>query len=274
MKAWKKVLGCVLILLIVSVASGWFYLFRVPQMKIDRLKAQTVAASAESPTSFSYLDHLKQKDKPTLSYLILGDSVAKGQKVEGENFAQLVAGELEKETGKPIAYENLGVAKRTSNELLDEFHDPAFLKKVQEADVISLNIGGNDLVEIALKDGKMEALKEYPDIKEQYASNIGQILRMIHVQNDDVIVLVNELYNVVDPSESFYPATKKMLLDWNLVAYEKGSTYHPTLVVPIGDVLKAEDKDAWLADQIHPNDFGHGLISVQIMKMLRLNYSN
>ena len=259
--------------MILSITGAWFYFIHLPQLKIEQLKEEAQKRSDSIDVKYTYLDHLKDKDKKELSYLVLGDSVAKGQKVKGENFSEIVKRKIELETGTAVVYENLGVSKRTSDELLQEFYKPEFREKVRKADVISLNIGGNDLVKIALRKGKLEAIKEYPGIKEQYESNIGQILRMIHVQNEDVIVLVNELYNVVDPSESFYPATKKLLLDWNLVAYQKSHIYQPTLVVPISDILSPEDKESWLADQIHPNELGHQLISDQIMGMLSLNYS-
>ena len=161
----------------------------------------------------------------TPSYVALGDSITTGYGLSDEEvaFPVLVAGE----TGTTLT--NLAVDGETSASLLEKMNDADVSAAVQSADVITLTIGGNDLMNalyayLADKDptlgtpdeiadkfsngsftGNLPSLIEYIisfPISENYTtalqnfeSNLKAIISQIKLYNSDVKLVVATQYN-------------------------------------------------------------------------------
>ncbi|MBN3555418.1 hypothetical protein JYA63_14150 [Fictibacillus nanhaiensis] len=256
----KRYMISLFVLLLVISAVGWYY---YPQYKISQIKKESVIdhnASSDSK-QITYLDHLKNSPKTTFNHLVLGDSVAEGRGSEEGGFATKVNDNLQNLTGKTFVLENQGVSGFTSQGLLNQLEISAVQQSVEKADIISINIGGNDLVQIAKKQGPLKAIQSYDDVKTEYQQNLNDIFENIRKHNPNAIIVLNELYNVVNAEQKYYPATEKLLNDWNLIAYETALSHKPALVVPVSDALQTEDMDKWLFDSIHPNEEGYDRIA-------------
>ncbi|MDN4524364.1 GDSL-type esterase/lipase family protein [Fictibacillus fluitans] len=272
MKNWLW-LALILLGLIVVTVGGWYY---YPQFKIDRLKAQSTALqdSAGKPESHkvSYIGHLRNLPGKTIHHLALGDSVIQGRGSAEGGFIKIANDELSSLTGKKAILDNQGISGATSSDLLKYLSTPEMKERIHSADLITINIGGNDLVSLALKEGPVKALQDYTDVKSSYKDNLVKIFSIIREENPDAILVYNELYNAVDSEEKFFPATKKLLNDWNLIAYETTADHKPSIVIPSSEVLKPENRKEWIYDAIHPNDEGHKMIAKQMIKTLEAPY--
>ncbi|MBH0160783.1 GDSL-type esterase/lipase family protein [Fictibacillus sp. 26RED30] len=258
----KRYIISLFALLLVISAAGWYY---YPQYKINQIKKESVIDQSDSSDSkqITYLQYLKNSPKSTLNHLVLGDSVAEGRGSEQGGFANKVNDNLQDLTEKTFILENQGVSGFTSKGLLNQLDIPAVQQSVEKADIISINIGGNDLVQIAKKQGPLKAIQSYDDVKSDYKQNLNDIFENIRKHNPNAIIVLNELYNVVNAEQKYYPATEKLLNDWNLIAYETALSHKPALVVPVSDALRTDDMDKWLYDSIHPNEEGYDRIAAK-----------
>jgi lysophospholipase L1-like esterase len=256
----KRYIVSLLLLFLIVGTAGWYY---YPQYKINQLKKESVIVKSDNPEikQITYLDYFKDSPKSSFNHLVLGDSVAQGRGSENGGFAQKVNSNLQSITSKRFLLENQGVSGSTSQGLLNQLQIPAVQQSVQKADIISINIGGNDLVQIAKEDGPLKAIQSYDEVKGDYEKNLEEIFDTIREHNPDGIIVLNELYNVVKSEQNYYPATEKLLNDWNLIAYKTALSHKPALVVPVSDALQTEDMDKWLYDSIHPNDEGYARIA-------------
>jgi lysophospholipase L1-like esterase len=82
----------------------------------------------------------------SLNYAALGDSLAAGTGASYEGYVDRYASYLEADTGAQVSVTNLGRNGQTSPELLHALRDdPSWRRAVGEADVLTINIGINDL---------------------------------------------------------------------------------------------------------------------------------
>lgn len=80
------------------------------------------------------------------NYTALGDSLAAGTGATYKGYADRYADYLEADTGARVNVTNLGRNGQTSPELLHALrNDPSWRRSVKEADVVTMNIGINDL---------------------------------------------------------------------------------------------------------------------------------
>ncbi|HET6260660.1 MAG TPA: SGNH/GDSL hydrolase family protein, partial [Chloroflexia bacterium] len=76
----------------------------------------------------------------------LGDSLAAGTGASYEGYVDRYAAYLEADTGAQVNVTNLGRDGQTSSELLHALrNDPSWRRAVEEADILTINIGLNDL---------------------------------------------------------------------------------------------------------------------------------
>jgi len=83
---------------------------------------------------------------PYWNYVALGDSLAVGTGASYEGYVDRYAAYIEDDTGARVSITNLGRNGQTSSELLYALrNDPSWRRTVGEANVITINIGINDL---------------------------------------------------------------------------------------------------------------------------------
>jgi lysophospholipase L1-like esterase len=198
-----------------------------------------------------------------LHYLVLGDSVALG-KGASHGYAEDVADRL-KQLHLPVQLDNEGVSGQTSSQLWVALHEPGMKRKIRKADLISVTIGGNDVLKAALKQSNpWEALASFNEIRDDFVNHLGRILTWIRHENPGAIVLVTSLYNPVPPDTLYFPLVEKLLNSWNRALSQTVSAHPGCIVISIDRRLNPEHRD-WLADQIHPNNRGHRLIATAIL---------
>jgi lysophospholipase L1-like esterase len=233
-----------------------------------------MANTPPEPVNLSQVNVLAElqeeaQKKGNLDYLILGDSVAMGQGSEKkQGYPALVAKQLKKEH-IPLLLHNEGVSGRTSQQLLQALDAPTMQKKIRDAELISLTIGGNDLLKVALNEkDPVQAITEFGSIQKNYQRNLKETLSKVRSLNPDAPILLTSLYNPISPAEPYYDLSNTLLDKWNIGMKEVVYRFPSTLVIDVDEKLQA-GKGHWLADAIHPNDRGYQRIADGILEGIR-----
>lgn len=228
--------------------------------------------ASESPnylTEISILERLKKigQQKGELQYLVLGDSVALGQgSTDGEGgYTSLISQYLRKNQ-LHVKYINRAISGQTSEQLLQRLKTTTHLQEeIAQADLISLTIGGNDLLKRLLQEkNPMAILTQFYEIQENYKTNLNEVLSEIRQLNPDAPILTTSLYNPVPPSNEYYTWAEKLMKKWNDGMKEIAGEFSDVNVIDIEGFHSAK----WLADDIHPNDEGYGWIAQKCVQAI------
>jgi len=136
--------------------------------------------------------------EPTsIHYVALGDSLATGSTSRGTttSYVHGFRSFLEGKYGVEVTMENLAADGDDSTDLLDKLADELFADKVREADIITLSIGGNNIMHAGRnsfsdidEDAAEEGTKRFED---EYA----QIISKIRELNPHAQIISMTLYN-------------------------------------------------------------------------------
>ncbi len=143
-----------------------------------------------------------------VNYVALGDSIAKGyglQDVEKDSYVGRVATVLEKRYGA-VELTNLAENGLRSEQLLDilinENHEMHrnYMEKIQEADIITLSIGSNDLLRYVSMDMDFEKFRErgdeiFTEACCRFQENIAQIIEVLQKEAPQAQIFANNVYN-------------------------------------------------------------------------------
>lgn len=252
----------VFVLLIGIGISAWIY---YPQYQIHQMKKQTVAVS-NSSDQISYLNYFRNAKSAQLHHLAIGDSIIRGVGAgKDENFVSIFSSKLAEQTSKKIVSQNEGVNGITSSELNDLVQEGRLDNSIKHADIVTINIGGNDILQIAKGQDIRTVFQSYDQIQTSFSKNLSDISAKITMLNPKATIVFLELYNPLSPDNQMYPLADKMLPKWNLNIYEVARNVPGSIVIETTKVINGDHLQNLSPDGVHPNFAGYTAISEQMM---------
>ncbi|WP_342430774.1 GDSL-type esterase/lipase family protein [Neobacillus sp. FSL H8-0543] len=260
----------VLTLIISLGISAWFY---YPQYQINKMKKSIVETSSNGVANVSYIDYFRHTKATKLYHLALGDSIIRGFGAkQNEDFVYQFSTELGKQINKEIQIQNEGINGMTSGYLNKLVQEGKFDEEIKKSDIVTMNVGGNDILQVASDGNFQSILKSIEQLKANYSTNLDAIASRIKMLNANATIVFLELYNPFSLTDQVYPLADKLLPKWNLLVYEIANNYSSTLVVETTKVINGENLNNLSQDGVHPNSEGYMAISEQLIFQLTHQY--
>ena len=213
-----------------------------------------------------HIEESEQTAVPTedlTDILILGDSIGSGvgddeQSGFGERYIALLEGEYHHEE----IITNLSVPGYVTHQLVSKLDSGEHHAMIEEAQLIILSIGGNDLNRVRFED---DIESSFEEALSDYKDHLDSVIREIRSVNQDAQLAFIGLYN---PYEREFPELTNLLLVWNEETRSIINSYPNTDYIPTYQLFN-EDLDSYLAsDQFHPSALGYQVIAEQLYAIL------
>lgn len=187
--------------------------------------------------------------------IILGDSVAYGYGTKGGIARHLADSFPDSEVL------NFGINGLTSDGLVERLRAGHWREELAQADVVLLNIGGNDLLRQYREGGASELIRQFVPLKRKYRRNLLDIYGAIQQNNKHVLIVQNSLYNSMKKEAQYFGFTNLLFHIWNSAIGSKG-----ILVTNTRKMGKVPS--IWL-DSIHPNEEGYAIMHQLLLETLQ-----
>ncbi|MFG6114962.1 GDSL-type esterase/lipase family protein [Halobacillus sp. MO56] len=221
----------------------------------------------------------KIPDRKSINYVALGDSLAAGwtpisdeKGYDGEGYPEFLVERFE-QSNYNITLSNYGANGHTTTDVLKDLKDKNIQKDINEADLLTIDIGANDLL-AHLFNGNLAGLES---ASETAVLNIDKILSDIRKLNKDVDIYVMGYYNAIEPYESYkdlepeiLPLLQRFNHEIKEVTESADAVYVPTFKVI------AKDYDTYLPHaDVHLSEEGYQAVAKEFWKkMTPRNYGN
>jgi len=263
-----KYLIC-LVLFIGVGTSIWIY---YPHYQLYQMKKHTVKAS-QTDDRVSYLTYFKNTKDDTLHHLALGDSIIRGVGAgQSENMVTQFSNLLSGQTHKKIESDNQGINGITSSELNQLVQTGKFDDSIKQADIITINVGGNDIIHAAKGLDLQSVFQTYDELQATFTKNLTDITSRVTKLNPNATVVLLELYNPLSPDNQMYALADKLLPKWNVHIYETSNRLPSSIVIETTKVINGEHLQNLSVDGVHPNLAGYTAISEQMMYQFKHQY--
>ncbi|WP_068785442.1 GDSL-type esterase/lipase family protein [Paenibacillus phocaensis] len=202
----------------------------------------------------------------------IGDSLAKGTGDDtGSGFARRTVDLLNKEgqgaTSKLV--NNLGINGLTTEELMPMLDDPGVKYALQQAGIILLSIGGNDLfngTEALTAGEQVPAQAEIDAAIDESSANFEKVVAQIKKINVQALLVYVGLYNPFSDLEGMREIGNDAVARWNAMAMSTLGKYEGTLVVPTYDLFTQNSPRYLSSDHFHPNGDGYQAIAERMVQ--------
>lgn len=256
--------------LIIGLGSAiWIY---YPHYQLYQMKKHTVKAQ-QADNQVSYLTYFKNKKEATLHHLAIGDSVIRGVGAQqSEDLVSQFSNSLGEQVDKKIEFNNQGINGITSGELNQLVQTGQFDDSIKQADIITINVGGNDIIHAAKGLDLQSVFQTYDELQATFTKNLTDITSRVTKLNPHATVVLLELYNPLSPDNQMYALADKLLPKWNVHIYEVANGLPSSIVIETTKVINGEHLQNLSADGVHPNLAGYTAISEQMIYQFKHQY--
>ncbi|GGC81562.1 SGNH/GDSL hydrolase family protein [Enterococcus wangshanyuanii] len=241
----------------------------------------------------------KSATKEVIHYAAIGDSLTEGigDLTNSGGFVPLVANDLQEEYHlNGVQTDNFGKNGDRSDQILKRIKKKEEIQTgLASADLISLTVGGNDLMKVIKGDIFSLTEESFKKPLKKYQNQVEQLLAEIRKYNPDAPIYVVGIYN---PFYLYFPEITEMqdIVDnWNEGTKEIVEAEGNSYFIPINDLLykgmddqvgivsadqtasSSENRDIknnalYEEDRFHPNNLGYQLMASAIRdEMVKTN---
>ncbi|UKS29073.1 GDSL-type esterase/lipase family protein [Paenibacillus sp. HWE-109] len=209
--------------------------------------------------------------KTIINYLAFGDSLTVGFGApEGLGFVSIYRQKVERLLNVPVHLHHAGKNGATTTELLEALgSNPTIQKDVQEADIITITAGGNDLIQAAIpffyQNDPMLLKTALQTYEANYKKLMGQIKALRKGIETPCYIALIGLYNPLPqiPDAAYWVQRFNLFL-------RKLEQPH-VRIVQVYDAFVGRDGTYLSEDAIHPNEQGYDALAQQVEKAFSLD---
>ncbi|GGF89287.1 GDSL-type esterase/lipase family protein [Paenibacillus abyssi] len=207
----------------------------------------------------------------------IGDSLTRGTgDVTGEGYVKQVVDGLSAKLDKPVQLiNNLAVNGLRADELADKLESERGMHlAVEQANVILLTIGGNDLFQFAqgavFEEQQAESMNrnEISHRLSEGVQRLERVFELLHELNPEAKVVYVGLYNPFYDLQQLREGSLQVQ-EWNNYAYRAAYEYPNITVVPTFDLFESTIGTYLSRDHFHPNHEGYTQIAARIIQVLQ-----
>lgn len=211
---------------------------------------------------------IKLKD---IRYVALGDSLTEG--VGDERGNQGYVGRLKKEMKtwqgvKSVTVTNTAKRGRRSDQLIQQIQSGEIDHALKKADIISLTIGGNDLMKVVranITDLKKDYFdKERPNFQQRYE----KIMKLIRERNPNAPIIIIGVYNPLSIFTKEKSDMNTIMNEWNSDIRRFSNQDPYSVYVSVEDLFDSNANMVYHTDFFHPNAKGYDQMTARIITTL------
>ncbi len=214
------------------------------------------------------LSQIDEEQAKQLHYLALGDSLTDGV---GDEYSQdgyvgrLADSLLSWPSISEVDVDNRGKRGRRSDQLLKLVKKGHYDEELQEAQLISLTMGGNDVMKVVKQD--LFNLKRDAFDKElrAYQERYSKIVEGIRAKNPTAPVLLIGFYNPFSIVTNEANEFDTIITEWNNVIEEVASKDSNACYVSVEDLFDSNEELVYHTDFFHPNAKGYEKMTERIL---------
>lgn len=180
-----------------------------------------------------------QKEK--IHFVAVGDSLTEGigDETKRGGFVPIVTSDIEERYRlTSVEVENYGVAGERSDQILKRMKkEKKILKNIASADILTLTVGGNDLMKVIQDNFFGLSIKTFQKPQAKYQKRVAEIITLMQKENQTAPIYVFGIYNPFYLNFPEITDMQKIVDNWNLATEETTKEFQNVHFIPINDLL-------------------------------------
>ena len=227
-----------------------------------------IMSNSKKENKIAVTKMIKLKD---IQYVALGDSLTEGVGDElGEHgYVGRMQEEMETWRGvKSVTVTNTAERGRRSDQLIDQIQSGKIDDALERADIISLTIGGNDLMKIVRANITDLTKEVFDDKRPAFQKRFETIMQLIRERNPDAPIILIGIYNPLSIFTKEKSDMNTIMREWNSDIRGFANQDGHAVFINVEDLFESNDNMVYHTDFFHPNAKGYDQMTARIIKTL------
>ncbi|MED3727130.1 SGNH/GDSL hydrolase family protein [Priestia filamentosa] len=208
-----------------------------------------------------------------VNMVAIGDSLTKGvgDSTKEEGYVTRVASEIEKQpsVGK-VKVSNFGKTGNRTDQLLKRLDYENIKSSLEDADIIFVTIGGNDMMKVMRDHYDNITFKTYKKEQRKYEKRLQKVMKKMRSINEDAPIYLIGFYNPFLNTLSDLKEIDTVVEEWNGSSERVASQYEGITYIEVADIFTSTNENLLSNDYFHPNTKGYKLIADRISERVFL----
>ncbi|MFJ8262654.1 GDSL-type esterase/lipase family protein [Rummeliibacillus sp. NPDC094406] len=231
-------------------------------------EAPGIMSNSQKENKIAVTQMIKLKD---IQYVALGDSLTEGvgDELDKEGYVGRMKKEMETWRGvKSVTVTNTAKRGRRSDQLIDQIQSGEIDDALEQADIISLTIGGNDLMKI-VRSNITDLTKEvFDDKRPAFQQRYETIMQLIRERNPNAPIILIGVYNPLSIFTKEKSDMNTIMREWNSDIRGFANQDGHAVFINVVDLFDSNDNMVYHTDFFHPNAKGYDQMTARIIKTL------
>lgn len=206
-----------------------------------------------------------------IQYVALGDSLTEGvgDELGQHGYVGRMQKEMETWKGvKSVTVTNTAKRGRRSDQLIDQIQSGKLDDALERADIISLTIGGNDLMKIVRANITDLTKEVFDDKRPAFQQRYETIMQLIRERNPDAPIILIGIYNPLSIFTKEKSDMNTIMREWNSDIRGFANQDAHAVFINVEDLFDSNDNMVYHTDFFHPNAKGYDQMTARIIKTL------
>ncbi|TYS72062.1 hypothetical protein FZC80_21245 [Rossellomorea aquimaris] len=160
---------------------------------------------------------------------------------------------------------NHSVYGAQAGHLLRMLEQPNLQSDIENADVLFMTVGGNDLISVFNHNFNDLSIGDFTKGEESFKADLRKIMSTIRILNEDVPVYFIGIFNPVFESLADVKEFDQIITSWNASTKNLLEMYPNTTFISIQHLFEEETNKYLAEDFFHPNEEGYRRIGKEII---------
>jgi lysophospholipase L1-like esterase len=201
----------------------------------------------------------------------LGDSLTQGVGDETNNEGYIgVLNNYFDQTDTRVDIDNFGKRGNRTDQLLTRLtEEEAIIDSVEEADIVLITIGANDLMQVVKNNALNLNLDVFNEEEQAFETRLTEIIETINGYNPDAEIYLLGFFN---PFLGYFDnviALNEILTSWNQTGKRVIESYPNGHHIDVYDLFALKDISLLADDNFHPNQTGYTLIGARVYNHIK-----
>lgn len=267
----KKLFIVIILFLITIPAISFFIINKKEQAPVSSEK-EIIQVDKQQNQIDEYINYEIKDDshitvEPSIYYLALGDSLTKGigDEKNKKGYTTRLVEKIEEISDADVYLDNRGKRGRRSDQLLKLIEKGHYDEEIENANLITITIGGNDMMKI-VRETLLKLEKEpFDEGRGDFEERLTKIVSGIQQRNSDVPIILIGLYNPFATLASEIPEFDTIVDEWNETIEQIANNTPKACFVKVDDLFNTNTDLVYHSDFFHPNSYGYTIMTERIL---------
>ncbi|MCG5102774.1 SGNH/GDSL hydrolase family protein [Oceanobacillus alkalisoli] len=231
-----------------------------------------VEETAEEENSFSQrLSHVVKDTfgrifQREVKIVAIGDSLTRGvgDTTNSGGYVGILERSLNQEE-EIATFENFGIPGNRTDQLLIRLGQPEIIEALEEANIVLVTIGANDIMEVAKENITNLEIEDFIQEHSDYEERLEEILETLSDINSNADIYLLGIYN---PFERYFQDIEELnqiVNTWNETGSSLANEMDNITFIPIIDLFAGNEDPIFADDNFHPNYAGYYLMAERVL---------